>query len=78
MKWIKLAVVALGSAVACMADATAQARPPTATDSALAARPDWVTGLVRLPARTPAEDAASAALRRRAFGGGGTRLVVSL
>jgi hypothetical protein len=52
---------------------------PAATDSlAAAARTDWVTGLVRLPAHSPAEDAASAAMRRQAFGAGGVRVVVSL
>lgn len=39
---------------------------------------DWVTGLVRSPAATPAEDAASAAVRRQAFAAGGRRVIVSL
>jgi len=39
---------------------------------------DWVTGLVRSPGTTPAEEAASAAVRRRAFAAGGRRVIVSL
>jgi hypothetical protein len=41
-------------------------------------RPGWVSGLVRLPARNATEEAASAALRRQAFGAAGARVVVSL
>jgi lipoprotein-anchoring transpeptidase ErfK/SrfK len=45
----------------------------------LSSRADWVTGLVRLPARTtPTEDAAAEGVRRQAFGAAGRRVVVSL
>ena len=56
--------------------------PDTAARAAItppAGKPsDWVTGLVRTPATSPAEDAASAAVRRQAFAAGGRRVIVSL